>query len=227
MRLALFLPLASCLAMVAALPVAAQDRSFNFALRGGVGAAPDYPGASSYRATPDLAFTFGSLEWGGRDSSDHPELAGLEDIDAAVELGFGVVYREVNWQVFGKVRRGFGGHEGVTGEIGADVIFRPDERWTITAGPRFSLGNDTYADTYFGVDTATPTLAAYEAEGGLLGAGVEVQATYRLDDAWALEGAVAYQRLLNDAGDSPITQAGSDDQWTMRFGVSRAFNWRF
>ncbi|HIF77621.1 MAG TPA: hypothetical protein EYQ36_08300, partial [Sulfitobacter sp.] len=66
MRLALSLPLASCLAMVAALPVAAQDRSFNFALRGGVGAAPDYPGASSYRATPDLAFTFGSLEWGGR-----------------------------------------------------------------------------------------------------------------------------------------------------------------
>ena len=38
MRLALSLPLASCLAMVAALPVAAQDRSFNFALRGGVGA---------------------------------------------------------------------------------------------------------------------------------------------------------------------------------------------
>ncbi len=253
MRLALSLPLASCLALVAALPAVAQDRSFNFALRGGVGAAPDYPGSSSYRATPDLAFTFGSLEWGGRkigtnigeapktgfgftgafryvgerDTSDYPELAGLEDIDAAVELGFGVVYREVNWQVFGKVRRGFGGHEGVTGDIGADVIFRPDERWTITAGPRFSLGNDTYADTYFGVDTATPTLAAYEAEGGLLGAGVEVQATYRLDDAWALEGAVAYQRFLNDAADSPITQAGSDDQWTMRLGVSRAFNWRF
>ena len=70
-------------------------------------------------------------------------------------------------------------------------------------------------------------MAAYEAEGGLLGAGVEVQATYRLDEAWALEGAVAYQRLLNDAADSPITQAGSDDQWTMRIGVSRAFNWRF
>ena len=253
MRLALSLPLASCLAIVAALPAAAQDRSINFALRGGVGAAPDYPGASSYRATPDLAFTFGSLEWGGRkigtnigeapktgfgftgafrylgerDSSDHAELAGLEDIDAAGELGFGVVYREVNWQVFGKVRRGFGGHEGVTGDIGGDVIFRPDERWTITAGPRFSLGNDTYADTYYGVDTATTNFAAYEAGGGLLGAGVEVEATYRLDEAWALEGAVAYQRLLNDAADSPITQAGSEDQWTMRIGVSRAFTWRF
>ncbi|MEX3316815.1 MipA/OmpV family protein [Sulfitobacter sp. PS-8MA] len=247
------LPFLACLSVAAALPAGAQERSFNFALRGGLGVAPEYPGSSSYHATPDLGFTFGALEWGGRkigagignapktgfgltgsfrylgerDASDHPELAGLEDIDAAVELGFGVVYREVNWQVFGKVRRGFGGHEGVTGDIGADVIFRPDERWTITAGPRFSLGNDRFADTYFGVDTRTPTFAAYEAEGGLLGAGVEIEATYRLDEAWALEGAVAYEHLLNDAADSPITQAGSEDQWTMRLGVSRAFNWRF
>jgi len=247
------LPLAVCLSAIAALPAVAQERSINFSLRGGVGAAPDFPGASTYGATPDLGFTFGSLEWGGRKigngigaapktgfgftgafrylgertASDNPELAGLEDIDAAVELGFGVIYREVNWQVFGKVRRGFGGHEGVTGDIGADLIFRPNERWTITAGPRFSLGNDTYADTYFGVDTATPNFAAYEAEGGLLGAGVEVEATYRLDEAWAIEGAVAYQHLLNDAAASPITQAGSEDQWTMRIGVSRAFNWRF
>ncbi len=246
------IPFVACLSTLAALPAVAQERSFNFALRGGVGVGPEYPGASSYQATPDIGFTFGSLEWGGRkigtgignapktgfgltgsfrylgerDASDHPELAGLEDIDAAVELGFGVVYREVNWQVFGKVRRGFGGHEGVTGDIGADVIFRPDERWTITAGPRFSLGNDTFADTYFGIDTPTSTFAAYEAEGGLLGAGVEIEATYRLDEAWALEGAVAYEHLLNDAADSPITQAGSDDQWTMRLGVSRAFNWR-
>lgn len=251
MRIAL--SLAATLALTAALPAAAQERGFTFALRGGGGAAPDYPGADSYSARPDLGFTFGSLEWGGRkigsgigvepetgfaftgafrfigarEASENPELVGLEDIDEAVELGFGVIYREVNWQAFAKVRRGFGGHEGVTGDIGADVIFRPDDRWTITAGPRFSLGNDTYADTYFGVDTATANFAAYEAGGGLLGAGVEVVATYQIDDTWGIEGAVSYEHLLNDAADSPITQAGSEDQWTMRLGVTRAFNWRF
>ncbi|MBD3664302.1 MipA/OmpV family protein [Sulfitobacter sp. TSTF-M16] len=234
----------------------AQDRVFNFALRGGIAAAPEYPGSSNYRASPDLGFTFGALQWGpinsgngvrgetvtglgfrgafnvigDRDSADNPELAGLKDIDAAVELGFGVIYREVNWQVFGEVRHGFGGHHGVTGTLGGDLIFRPDDRLTITAGPRLNIGNTEYAQTYFGItaaEAAASSFGAYNAEGGLLGAGFEVEATYELDDRWALEGAVRYEMLQNAAADSPITQAGSEDQWTVRLGLSRVFNLRF
>jgi MipA family protein len=257
MRLAPVTCLGLALATVASLPVAAQERSFNFSLRGGIGAAPDYPGSDDYGAVPDLGFTFGSLKWGRvdlgsgiysvpdngfaftgafrylgeREAADNPELIGLNDIDATVELGFGLVYRQTNWQAFAEVRRGFGGHEGVTGTLGADAIFRPDDRWTITAGPRLNLGNDKYASTYFGVTPAeaalSPNFGTYAADGGLLGAGLEVQATYRLDDAWALEGAITYEKLLNDAADSPITTFGSDDQWTIRFGVSRAFTIRF
>ena len=142
-----------------------------------------------------------------------------------------MIYREVNWQVFGEVRRGFGGHEGVRGTIGSDVIFRPSDRWTITAGPRFNMGNDTYASTYFGVTGAeaalSPSFGAFAADGGLLGAGVEIKATYELDDAWAVQGAINYEHLLNDAALSPITRAGSEDQWTVRIGLSRAFTLRF
>ena len=47
-----------------AVPAVAQDRSFNFALRGGVAAVPDFPGSDDYSAVPDLGFTFGSLKWG-------------------------------------------------------------------------------------------------------------------------------------------------------------------
>ncbi|MFC6583253.1 MipA/OmpV family protein [Sulfitobacter aestuariivivens] len=60
-----------------------------------------------------------------------------------------------------------------------------------------------------------------------MGAGFEVEATYELDDRWALEGAVRYEMLQNAAADSPITQAGSEDQWTVRLGLSRVFNLRF
>ena len=257
MRLSLTSSLGLLLATACALPLAAQDRSINFSLRGGVGAAPDYPGADSYGAAPDLGFTFGALKWGrvnagngvygipnnglafsgafrfigAREASENAELIGLDDVDATVELGFGVAYRETNWQVFGEVRRGFGGHDGVTGTVGADAIFRPDNRLTITAGPRLNLGNDEYASTYFGVSAAeaalSPNFGAYDAEGGLLGAGFEVEAIYRIGEAWAVESAVVYERLLNDAGDSPITQFGSDDQWTVRVGLSRAFTLRF
>lgn len=239
-----------------ALPAVAQERSFNFALRGGVAAAPSYPGADDFTAAPDLGITFGALNWGpvnlgngvraipdngfalrgafkyigSRDVADNPELAGLGDIDAAVELGFGLIYRETNWQAFGEVRQGFGGHHGVTGALGGDLIFRPNDRLTILAGPRINMGNTEYAQTYFGVTPAQSVgsaFAPFAADGGVLGAGVTVEAIYALDDRWALEGAVAYERLQNSAADSPITQSGSEDQWTMRFGVSRVFDWRF
>lgn len=256
MRVAPFVIPALALSIASAAPAAAQDRSFNFALRGGVGVGPAYPGSDEFEATPDLAFTFGSLRWGALDvgngvgvipdpgfafrgalkvigsrkQSDYAELAGLEDIDTAVELGFGVIYRQTNWEAFGEVRRGFGGHEGVTGTLGADLVFRPDDRWTVTAGPRVNFGDSDYASTYFGITPAealTSSFASFDADGGTLGAGFIVQATYRLDDKWALEGALGYEKLLNDAADSPITQLGSDDQWTLRIGLSRAFTLNF
>ncbi len=240
----------------AAVPAAAQERSFNFALRGGVGAAPDYPGSDSYSAVPDLGFTFGALKWGradfgsgigvipdngfalrgafkvrgSRKASDNAELLGLNNVSTAVELGLGVTYQQTNWLAFGEVRQGFGGHHGVTGTLGADLILRPDTQWTITAGPRINLGDSDYASTYFGVTPAeavTSTFGAYAADGGVLGAGISVGATYQFNDRWALELQLTYEKLMKSASDSPITAIGSDDQWTVSVGLSRAFTLRF
>ncbi|MGB3243474.1 MAG: MipA/OmpV family protein [Sulfitobacter sp.] len=239
-----------------AFTAAAQDRYFNFALRGGISAAPSYPGSDSYSVGPDLAFKFGALKLGSIDAGngigeipdngfsyggafrvigdrkvkDNPELAGLDDIDYAVELGIGVTYRETNWLAFGELRKAFGGSHGVTGTLGADMIFRPDDRWTISAGPRINLGDTDYAQTYYGVPgSSTSSFAPFNPGGGVLGAGFEVQATYELNNNWALEGAITYQKLLNDAADSPITMSttGSDDQLSLRLGLSRAFTLRF
>ena len=155
----------------AALPAAAQDRMFNFSLRGGVGAAPEYLGSDDLEAVPDIGFSFGALRLGGidigngvravpdnglsvigafrvigsRDAEDSPELAGLDDIDTAVELGLGLKYQQTNWMAFGEVRKGVTGHSAVTGTLGADYILRPNDRWLITAGPRVSFGDDDFA----------------------------------------------------------------------------------
>lgn len=244
----------SALALTSALPAMAQDNSFNFALRAGIAATPEYPGSDQTEAGVDLGFTFGSLKLGAidigngvrgipdnglslrgafrvigdRKAEDSPELAGLEDIDIAVELGFGLTFQQTNWLAFGEVRKGVTGHSGITGTLGADYIYRPNDRWLITAGPRVNFGDDEFASTYFGVPAgSTSGFGAYDATGGALGAGLEVSGTYFIDDKWALEGAVSYEKLLGDAADSPITLNGSDDQWRVRLGLSRVFTLNF
>lgn len=242
------------LALVLALPALAQERSLNFSLRGGVGAAPEYPGSDEYDLVPDIGVTFGALRWGNfsagngvrgipdngvalrgafrflgsRDADDAPELAGLDEIDTAVELGFGVSFQQTNWRAFGEVRKGVTGHSSVTGTLGADVIFRDPDRWVVTAGPRVNFGDSDYAQTYFGVspeEAGRSSFDAFDADGGAIGAGIEVQGSYFLSDRWSLDGAVSYERLIGDAGDSPI--AATDDQWRVRIGLSRAFNLNF
>ena len=234
--------------------LSAQDRNLSFSLRGGVAAAPEYLGSGNTEAKADLGFSFGALKFGGidignglrtvpdnglsfrgafrvigdRTVADSPELAGLEDIDTAVELGLGLTLQQTNWMAFGEVRKGVTGHSGVTGTLGADMILRPNDRFVLTAGPRVNFGDDDFANTYFGVGAdTTSAFGAFDATGGALGAGVEVAGTYYLDDKWALEGALSYEKLLGDAADSPITQNGSDDQWRLRIGISRAFNLNF
>lgn len=256
MRLPLVFVLAASSSLVFAMPLAAQERSFNFAIGVGAVTKRSYPGVDGYETSADLKFTFGNLTWGkvnigdgignvpenglslggalrivgSRDVADYPELAGLDDIDTAVELGFGLTYQQTNWRAFGEIRQGFGGHEGVVGTLGADVIFHPNDRWTVTAGPRLSVGDSEYAGTYFGItgaEAARSNFNAFDAGGGVLGAGLEVSATYRIDNYWSFESLLSYEKLMNDAADSPITQVGSENQLSLSIGLSRAFTLNF
>ena len=248
--------LVSVSTLALAAPAVAQERSFNFALGAGVGAAPEYMGSGDTGAFIAPTFTFGSLKWGGvdvgngvrgipdnqlslngafrlldeRTSETSSELAGLEGIDFALELGLGLKYQQINWMAFGEVRKGLTGHSGVAGTLGADWIVRPNNRLRITAGPRVNFGNDDFANTYFGVsaeEAAASSFAEYNATGGALSAGLAVTGTYYIDDKWSLEGIVSYEKLMGDAADSPITLNGSEDQWRIGLGVSCVFNLNF
>ncbi|WP_245819063.1 MipA/OmpV family protein [Marivita hallyeonensis] len=238
--------------MIAPAPAPAAPR-FVFTLRGGVSMDPEYFGSEDYEVGPDVGFRFNYLSlrngrefgnpdpWaenlgfgvggsfrfvGERDSGDFDELAGLDDIDPAVELGVSLNYGTENFNTFAAVRRGFGGHEGWVGEIGADAVMRPTDRLRLSLGPRVFFGDEEYSNTYFGItaDEASAALPTYELDGGLVSAGVEFGARYQINDVWGLEGAVTWEKFQNDAADSPIVEQGDDEQWGVRFGVTRVFS---
>lgn len=238
-------------AVMAPAPAPASPK-FVFTLRGGVAGNPEYFGSDEYVAGPDLGFRFNYLDlgkgrtfgnpdpwaeqiglgFGGsfrfiqkRKTDDFDELAGLDDIDAAVELGVSVSYGGENFLAFGEVRRGFGGHEGWVGELGADAIVKPTDRLRLSVGPRVFFGDDTYSNTYFGITAseASAALPVYELDGGMVSAGVEFGARYQINDVWGLEGAVTWEKFSDDVADSPIVKQGSDEQWGVRFGVTRVF----
>ena len=226
-------------------------------VRGGVSVSPAYFGSDEYEVGPNVAaridylrfpggFEFGSgrsvgfrTGWGvqgsvryigQRDDADYPELNGLNDIDWSFEAGLGLGYEQRNYRVFTDLRYAFVGYNGWAGDIGADAIAYPVDGLTLTLGPRLQFGDNKFASTYFGVtdsEAANSDFQAYDASGGLLGAGVEFTARYLFNDRWGVEGGASWNRLLNDAGNSPITALGSDDVYEVRLGVTRSISLDF
>jgi len=226
-------------------------------VRGGISVSPSYFGSDDYKLAPDAAVRFdfarlpGGFDWGsagpaapgtrsgwdirgsaryvgGRDGSG--KLAGLDDIDPSFEAGFGLGYEQRNYRVFTDVRYGIVGTNAWTGEVGADGIARPMPGLTLMLGPRLAFGDDRFAATYFGVsdsEAAASGLAPYNAEGGLYSAGIEVGARYMVGSRWGVEGAASWNRLVNSAGDSPIPETGSQDQYRIRLGLTRSLSLDF
>lgn len=205
-----------------------------------------YPSFSIRRAgtparfgAPDDSVSFGLLDlgWlragpsfnfiGARKASDHPELYGLRNVDWTLEAGvFAEVWPTEFMRARLDVRRGFHGHHGVVADIGADGVL-PYGAWTFSAGPRLSVATQSFMDAYFSVTPgealANGVLPAYSAGGGLKSVGLAGAATYRFSPQWAATAFARYDRLVADAGDSPIPQQfGSRNQF--RFGATVAYS---
>jgi MipA family protein len=216
---------------------------------GGILTRPEYESSDDYTLRPwpivDLDFlrlpylgTFGGGREAGlkfspsfriiseRDDDDHSELTGLGDVDLAVEVGGTVAYRYGMLRGVFTIRRGFGGHEGFVGETGVDLITKPVSRLDFSIGPRVHFADSEYLETYLGVTPAQSVasgLPVFDPDGGIKGVGVEAEAKYALTRRWSVVGEAGYQRLIGDAADSPITDLGSENQFTAALGLSYRF----
>lgn len=222
-----------------------EIRSLSF--DGGIGATfgPDYMGADDYGTSPWIILRNGqindatgekqglsilpSLDYHGkRDAGDHDDLTGMDDISAAGELGVRLNYVMGGVTGYGAVRKGLGGHHGVTGELGARFRNQPQDKLTLTTAAELRFGNGEFTDTYFGVsegESLSSGYAPYDAGGGIYAARLSVEARYEFLPDTLLMGRFTYSRLLGDAADSPIVH--ERNQPTFSIGVARPLNFRF
>lgn len=225
-------------------------------VRGGVRFYPAYFGSTKVKTGPDAAFRIDHAELPGgitlgsnatgflkgfglrltgryiapRNSSDYPEIRGLDDVPFTLETGLGIGYEQRYARAFADLRYGIVGTNAWTGDVGADGIAHPTEGLTLTLGPRVSFGSARFMDTYFGVspeESQASGMAAFAPEGGIYGAGMELGARYLFNDRWGVEGAARWTRLMNGAQDSPIVESGSDDQYQVRIDLTRRISLDF
>ncbi|MDX8348276.1 MipA/OmpV family protein [Cognatiyoonia sp. IB215446] len=235
------------------LPAMAHAQDANgiaFTLGLGAQSQPGYFGADDNEVGPGADFEFGRLQFGSislggrsrdglrfggsarfideRSADDYPELEGLDDIDFSLEVGGGLEFNAPDYELFAKLRYGVIGHEALVAELGGDLIIRPDDQVTLRAGPRLLWGSEDFTQTYFGVtpeESAASDFNAFEPGAGLVSAGVAAEATYQFNDTWGVAGKVRYDRLQDDAADSPITQ--SEDQLTGSVVITRRISFGF
>lgn len=166
---------------------------------------------------------------GRRNSADSNELQGLDDVDWAVELGLGMAYRYDWIRGFVEVRQGFNGYSGQVAEFGFDFIATPTEELEVMIGPRATWGSDDYMDTYFGISAKEAAASAiynsaYDAEAGFNTVGIAATASYDVTDDITFHVRGGWDRLIGDAGDSPIVKEGSANQFYGGAGFTYRFN---
>jgi len=166
-----------------------------------------------------------------RNANNFAELAGLGNVNAALELGGFVEYFPIDWfRMRLEVRQGFFGHGGVTANFSGDAIVPLAQGLTFSAGPRFTLESTGATAPYFSItplQAALSGLPAFNARGGAHSAGAGAQLRYRINPQWEVHSYVEYQRLLGDAAASPLVQLrGSPNQVTVGLGASYSFDVR-
>lgn len=155
--------------------------------------------------------------------------AAVGDVGFTIEAGgFVEVYPIRALRLRGEVRQGIGGHRGLVGDLGADIIIRDTGSFILSLGPRARWGDGDFNRAYFGVSPAVATatgLPAFRPSSGFYAYGAMAGLTYKLGHNWGMRSYLGYDRLIRDAGDSPIVRRfGSRDQFSGGAGLFFEFN---
>lgn len=233
------------------------NEGWTFVAGGGGMIAPDYQGSDDYevRALPffsakydewltisvpegvkaslinDDGFRAGlAAGYGfGRDEDENAALAGLGDIDPAVEIGAFAEYR------IGPVVAGLdvrhdvaGAHDGTVAKLSARFMV-PLGGVRFGIGPQVTWADDNYTQAYFGITPAQAAASAlnyapYAADGGIKDYGLTAMAMIPVADNWTVTAMAGVSQLTGDAADSPlVANQGSETQFNTGIFVGYKF----
>jgi MipA family protein len=146
----------------------------------------------------------------------------------SLEAGAFVEYWPVDWlRNRVELRAAAVGGAGTVGDLTVDAIWRPNSALTLNAGPRLSLADGAYMDSYYGVSAQQAislNVTRFEAGAGLRSYGMGAGFKYKFTPQITGLGYVEYQRLAGSAAESPlIAKLGTPDQVTVGLGASYDF----
>lgn len=158
--------------------------------------------------TPTIAAGV-ALNWmQGYDSDDVPD--GIKGVDVALGVR---VFLSVRYEgavaTLAATQAVTDTDRGLVVNASLAYPFTVTERLTITPSIGTSWANETYMDSYFGVDAseaAASGLGRYEPSNGFKDISFLASARYRITDSIALVGSVGVTHLLGEAAESPIVK---------------------
>lgn len=163
----------------------------------------------------------------GRKNRDFGDRVGK--VPSTIEVGGFVQYHfNEQFRLRGEVRKGVGGHNGVIASLGADAVWRDGDRYVFSAGPRVNLTTSRYQREFFGVSgerSLITGLDEFDPDGGIQSVGATSGLNYQISGPFGLFGFARYDRLVGDAGKSPIVrELGSRSQVSAGLGVTYTFS---
>jgi MipA family protein len=173
---------------------------------GGTGVGLDLLRDPAWRLGVALAAGFGRA----RRASDHPSLAGTQDIDRAARAvvfgGYSTRWLSATLRIATDIE---GADQGTLVFFDLAARYRATPQLTFSAGPGITWADQDYTTTFFSVTpahSAASGLPVYDAKGGLHALRFGLGAGYRIDRHWTLGARLGVARLEGDAASSPITR---------------------
>jgi MipA family protein len=153
-----------------------------------------------------------------RDDVEDNRVDDLHAVDAAAMLGVMAGYDffagpEQDLGIMVDVKQDVSGNNGATATLQGfyGAALGPRSRFGLSIDTTWA--DDDYMSSYFGVNAnnaARSGLDRFNADAGLKDVGATVSYTYAFGERWGITALARYDRLLNDAADSPIVDDRGD-----------------